>query len=422
MRCKSCGHKFKKNNKICPNCENIFKEDNNYFKKNKFIPIILIFLLIGFISFGYFYINKPEVVFNFILKEAYKYANSDFDKYEQIKENVNLKFNIDTKEHNEVNDLVKDFDINSSINMDFINNKMLFEMGIDYKDKSLLKMDMYLEDKVAYLDFNDLFNKIIKVTEEDVKKEDKSNSLNLNISEEDIKKIFNSEFNALKESLKYADYKREKIKIDDNSINKSTIIINNENISNIINEYTNYLLNSNDYIKVYSKIENISEEEVIKEINKLKEDDTLKEEIYISIYTKILSNDFIKFEIKSKEITYISFEKISDKEYKMEINDNEGLNSISMIKDNGNNEYTVVSTSLYEENLVTCTMNITFEYNEKIQMPITKKVISSNEITEEDINYIAEKIIEKESIKEIFKTFESFLPEDVNNNLGGIIL
>ena len=147
----------------------------------------------------------------------------------------------------------------------------------------------------------------------------------------------------------------------------------------------------------------------MKELNDSRDIDELKNDIYISLYTKMLTNEFIKLDVDLKEMVFISFEKVNEKEYKMDITDKDGVKTTTTITDNGNEEYTIVSTTINEGVLLTLTLDVSFEFNEKIQMPVTKKVIETSEITEDDIIFRPELVLEHDSEKNYLVAFGGML-------------
>jgi len=409
MHCKYCGYKLKKKDKTCPNCEYIFgDEGNNYSKKgSKFVPILLIVLLFGVIIGGYYYVNRPEVVFNLLLNEVYESASNEIKNYNQVKTKVDFNINVDMgEEYKDITNLINDFKISSSVNMDLENNSFVLGLSADYKNKSLLGLEMYYENNKAYIDLKDLFNKLIEV---DVEMEE---TTELDITESDINIIVETIFNAVKDAIHVAEYSTSKEELDGVNVNKNKLIINNQNKDEIVSVFIDYLLDSNEFIESLSKIGGITNEEVINTLTEMKNVEKLEQDIYFSVYTKKITNDFIKFEIGTKEKVVISYTKVNDKEYKMEMNDIEGTNVVTTMIDNGNNTSTIISEATNDDVRVKLTLNMSYVFNEKIQTPLTKEKVSIDELTEEDTNYIMEKIMEKESINEIVETITSLMPED----------
>lgn len=410
MHCKYCGCVLKKGDKVCPNCNHVIEnKDINFTKKNhNGILIIIILLLLGVIIGGYFYVSRPEVMFNTLLNKIYKSANNEIKNYEQVKANIDMSFNVDAgEEYKDVIDIINNFKIKSSFNIDSKNEMFVLGLGADYNNKSIIDADMYYENNMAYIDLKDLFSKLIKF---DINIEEDE----INITESDISIIVNNIFNAFKESIKKADY----ISSKDADVNKNTLVINNNNKNDIINTFVEYLLNSNDFIDVISKIGVITKEEVIEGLKELKDTEDLEEEIHVSIYTKMFTNEFVKLEVGTKEEVIITFTMPKNNVYKIESFDYEGSKFVITITQENDNKLSVVYNIESTDIKMLMNMNITYTYNEKVQIPLTKESVFIDELTEEDTNSIMENLMQNEGIIEIMEVVESLFPEDgeLNND------
>ena len=327
MHCKYCGYGLKKGDKACPNCNHVIENsDINYTKNNSnVILFVIILLLLGVIIGGYFYVTKPDVMFNTLINKIYKSANKEIKNYEQTKADIDMSFNI--------------------------------YAGDEYKD---------------------------------------------------ILDIVNNIFRAFKKGIKKADYVSSK----DNDVNKNTMIINNNNKDDIISSFVDNLLNSNDFINVISKVGNVTKEEVIKGLNELKETEELEEEIRISIYTKMLTNDFVKLEVGTKEEVVFTFTRPKNNVYKIESFDYEGSKFMMTITQDNDNKFNIVYNIELNDIKFVMNMNISYTYNEKIQIPLTKESVFIDELTEEDTNSIMENLMQNEGILEIVEVVQSLMPEE----------
>lgn len=420
MNCKYCGVFLLENDSVCPNCGNkVVREENNIEIDKSFIEpnskkshngflIFLIILLLGVIGGGYYYVTRPDVVFNLFINKVYN-ANKLSTNYEQTKVNFDLNIDIDANdEYKEITDLIKNIKLNSSMNYDLKNKKFVVGLGADYKNKPLAEANLYFDKNTVYFDLKDLFDKLIKLDVEI--KEDE-----INITEEDINIIVNNIFSALKAAIKKATYNSTL----DNNINKYTLIINNENQKDIVNTFIDYLFNSNEFIDTVVKISGKSMEEVIEMLNKTKDEVTdLEEEIHISVYTKMLTNDFIKLEIGTKEEVIITFTKTNDKTYKLETSTKENTKAIVTIT-NDNNKTSIIYDISTESVKAKVIMNVSYVYNEEINVSSTKESILAEELTEEDTSLILENLMKNEGITEIIEKASSMFPqndleEDIN--------
>ena len=404
MHCKYCGYELKRGDSECPNCKHILEmSEVSYTKKsNNLVFIILIVLLLGIIGGGYYYVSRPQVIFNLFLNKVYKEVNSEVPNYKQVKTNLDLNVNVEmSDEYKDITDIINNFKISSMFNLDLENKKFAMGLSADYNNKLLASADMYYEKDKAYIDLNNLFNKLIEV---DVDEENEE----INITEEDVKVVISSIFNATKKSVEVAEYSNEKIELNGSNVNKSTLIINENNKTVVLDAFVEYLISDNEFITVISKLSEMSIEDVITQISSLKEEIHFDEEIHFSIYT----NEFLKLEVGTGEEVKILCTKINNKEFKMEMNDIEGTKINATIKDMGNNKINIIYNIQSEEIKLVVTMNISYVFNEKIQMPVTKEVVSMDELTDEDANSIMEKVMENEGIKDIIETITSLMPDD----------
>lgn len=404
MKCNYCGETLSVEDKVCPLCGKVVSSTK---KSHKGVLVLLIILLLGVIGGGYYYITRPDVVFTTLLNKVYKSANEEVEDYKQIKLNLDFNVNVDAgEEYKEITDLINNIKINSSFNFDATTEKFVLGLGADYKNKSLLNANMYYEEEMAYIELKDLFDKLIKVEVEPTEEE-------VEFTEEDINILIEEVYGALKNTLKVGEYTSSKAKVNDIDVNKNTLVINNENKGKLINTFVDYLLNSNDFIDTISKVNEMTKEEVIETLNYIKEEKVdLEEEIHVSIYTKILTNDFVKFEVGTKEEVLLSFVSESETVCIMEMTV-EGTKVVATITDDvKNNKASIVFDMEVEGIKVKLTMNMSYVYNEKIEMPNTQNSVLMEELTEEDTNTIMTKLMENEGIVEIIGVIESMMPEE----------
>lgn len=417
MNCKYCGGVILDTDIVCPNCNSKVIRENQEIVENFYEPIekknhngILVFiiiLLLGVIGGGYYYVTRPDVVFNVFVNNLYEKAYQLSDEYKQTKMNFEFNLDIDAgSEYKDITDLVKDLKFKSSVNTDLENKKVEFGVGIDYKDKDLINALMYFDKNTIYIDLKDIFNKLIKYElEEEIE--------NLNITEEDINIILNNIFYAFKEALKEGSY----LSQTEKDINKYTLVINNESKNMMNNKFVDYLLNSSEYIDTLSRVSENSKEEIIKSLNNAKEEvEDLEEVVYISIYTKMLTNDFVKLEVGTEENIYFTFTKTDEKIYKLETRSIDDTSSVVTIT-NDNNKTTLVYDISNEDIKAKAIFNIVYTYNESINMNLSKESVLINELTEEDANKMLENLMNNEDIKEIVEVVTSLMPQEDEENM-----
>lgn len=399
MFCKYCGYKLKKNDSSCKGCGHAITGDDIIYKKKSFLVCyLLIMLLLGVIGFGYYYVNKPEVIFNTMLKNVYEYTSSNYEKINQVRMNMDLGVDISgNNEYEKITNLINNFKLNTSVNVDLINEDIAFDIDLDYKDDSIAKIDAYLKEKEAYIDLNDIFDKIIKYKF--------SEEVEINYDNKDMSTLLRYQYNAVKEALKVAIYSSEK----QDNVNKSVLIINDSNIKDVMSYYTNYLSNSEEYINLLVKINNSTYEDEIKNISELNDISEINE-IKVVVYSKSLINDFVKIELNVKDYLDIEYD-ISNKIMNMNMYDE--TTAAVEVKNNGKDKYVITSTVNNEDIVVKVTSNMSFVYNEKNQMPSSKEVVNIEDLKDEDEEYIMAKLMDKEVISNLIEEIISiFISSD----------
>ena len=414
MKCKYCGSEILDTDIRCKNCNSLVErevgiEDANSFyestkkKSHNGILIFIIILLLGVIGGGYYYVTRPDVVFNTLVNNLFESANQELNKnYKQAKVDFDFTFDIDAgSEYKDITDLINSLNFKSSINTDLENKKIEFDLGVDYKNNALVDSNIYFDKNTIYIDLKNIFNKLIKY-------EIDENIEEINITEEDVNIILNDVFYALKDALKEGTY----LSKTEKDINKYILVIDNENKNMMYNKFIDYLLNSNEFIDIMSKVSEVNKEDVINVLTESKEElDDIEEEIHISIYTKNLTNDFVKLEVGTKESVYITFNKIDDKTYKLETANIDDISTIVTITTD-NNKTTLVYDINSEEVKAKATFNILYTYNEKINIPVTKESILITDLTEEDTNKMLENLMNNESVKEIIEKVTELMPQE----------
>lgn len=413
MKCKYCNSDLLEESKICPNCKKNNEEVMDDFsdlkeKKSglKYFLIFLILILLGVIGFGYYYTSKPDVVFTTLLNKVYKEALEE-EKFNQLKMTANMNIKIDTnEEYKEYTDIINNINLRMIEHIDLTDSTFRLEIGADYKEKLLANLNAYYKDNTMYFELKDILDKIIKVDAKDGMRED----LKFDDSfVKDTEVVANNIYEALKLSLKKGTYITSDTKINGSNVSKNELIINNENKNAIVNTFIDYLLNSEDFISSISKITNKEKQEIIDLLNESKKIEDLKEEIHISIYTKKLTNEFVKLEISYNK-NNISLLKQEDN-YKIEINNESNTKIVSNITvDEKNNKLTIVTENTFDDIKVIVNMNISITYNEKLDKPNVENAITIEELTEEDTNNIIENLTKNEGISEIIESFSKLMP------------
>ena len=167
---------------------------------------------------------------------------------------------------------------------------------------------------IRYNDLEELYDKYIKMELEEY------DSVFERIDEKNTKIVINSIRKALKDSLKDEYFTKTTDTVNNEKVDKTTLVLNKTNCENIKKDFINALLADEEFLNSASTL---SEQEVSEIKNSLT--DTLEEKldesyepIDISIYTN--NTEFVKFEIidANNNITVVKNEENYDYEVKLE--------------------------------------------------------------------------------------------------------
>lgn len=374
-------------------------------KKDKIVGFIVLALLfvIGFIvGFKIYELSKPYNIYSSLINSALK--SSKFENHENYK--VDFNFNVKA-EDSELDDTTKE--ILNSMNYsgtNFISVKekyMIANYTIKNDSNTLLDMNMYYKNGIAYLGLGELFDKLIEipVDEENSKK---VNDLFLNINSSNIEVILREIKNAFEDAIKDEKIVKEKttLDIDGKSVNvvNNKLVIDKSNEERISKKLSDYLKNSDDFLDNFSKEFGVSKEDIISFL----EDDTYTSEedykVVINLYTNGILNNFVsaKIEFIENDEKIVDFEfnkngiKISDDMLVFTINEEE--------KDKYSINLKYESDGMSVELSGTATMSYT-----QMSTPFVSDAISLEELTEEDFVTFGENLSKNEAFINIIEKY-----------------
>lgn len=374
-------------------------------KKSKVVGFVVLALLfvIGFIvGFKIYELSKPYNIYSSLINSALK--SSKFENHENYK--VDFKFNVKA-EDSELDDTTKE--ILNSMNYsgtNFISVKekyMIANYTIKNDSNTLLDMNMYYKNGIAYLGLGELFDKLIEIPldEENSKK---VNDLFLNINSSNIEVILREIKNAFEDAIKDEKIVKEKttLDIDGKSVNvvNNKLVIDKSNEERISKKLSDYLKNSDDFLDNFSKEFGVSKEDII---SFLEDDTPTSEEDYkmvINLYTNGILNNFVSAKIEfienDEKIVYFEFNKngikISDDMLVFTINEDEKDKYSINLKYESDGMSVVLSG--------TATMSYT-----QMSTPFVSDAISLEELTEEDFVTFGENLSKNEAFINIIEKY-----------------
>lgn len=382
-------------------------EDVNKKKSKKsrvvgFVVLALLFVIGFIVGFKIYELSKPYNIYSSLINSALK--SSKFENHENYK--VDFNFNVKA-EDSELDDTTKE--ILNSMNYsgtNFISVKekyMIANYTIKNDSNTLLDMNMYYKNGIAYLGLGELFDKLIEipVDEENSKK---VNDLFLNINSSNIEVILREIKNAFEDAIKDEKIVKEKttLDIDGKSVNvvNNKLVIDKSNEERISKKLSDYLKNSDDFLDNFSKEFGVSKEDIISFL----EDDTYTSEedykVVINLYTNGILNNFVSAKIEfienDEKIVYFEFNKngikISDDMLVFTINEEE--------KDKYSINLKYESDGMSVELSGTATMSYT-----QMSTPFVSDAISLEELTEEDFVTFGENLSKNEAFINIIEKY-----------------
>ena len=364
------------------------------------ICAILVILLLGLIGFGYYYKNKPEVVFKTALNKAFKLAKNNVQE-DKAQVDFDFKFNLSSNmdELKEVEDLFNNLKFRGSIYEDLSNKVYNLNVKADYRNSEVINLGAYYENEKAYLNLNDLFDKLIYA---DVK----LSELSIDITDEDIKVLLDETHNALMKSLEKCNISKEKVDLDGSKATKNVILINDKNIGEVVNAYINYVKGSDKYVNVLAKVSGLKVEEIKELLNENIEVPELGTTIEIALYTRGLLGNVVKFSVNVAGMELISVTNTAKNTYEMKMGAM-GYEVKVVAKEESKDKMSVVLSTEIEGVKFGYTMNISVNRNAKLEKPDTSKAISYEELTEEDLEKIETNLTKKDGLQDLIELFES---------------
>lgn len=382
--------------------ENLNKKKSKKGKIVGFVVLALLFVIGFIVGFKIYELSKPYNIYSSLINSALK--SSKFENHENYK--VDFNFNVKA-EDSELDDTTKE--ILNSMNYsgtNFISVKekyMIANYTIKNDSNTLLDMNMYYKNGIAYLGLGELFDKLIEIPldEENSKK---VNDLFLNINSSNIEVILREIKNAFEDAIKDEKIVKEKttLDIDGKSVNvvNNKLVIDKSNEERISKKLSDYLKNSDDFLDNFSKEFGVSKEDII---SFLEDDSYTSEEDYkmvINLYTNGILNNFVstKIEFIENDEKIVNFEfnknsiKISDDMLVFTINEDE--------KDKYSINLKYESDGMSVELSGTATMSYT-----QMSTPFVSDAISLEELTEEDFVTFGENLSKNEAFINIIEKY-----------------
>lgn len=365
------------------------------------VVIFVIIALLGLAFFGgkYYLASKNNI--KIFMNDYFSKLEGNIGKNNTISGNfsINIKGDTNSKEGN-IYKILNNLDLSIDYGIDVKEKITNIDVNTNYYSDKLLNINTYIENNNIYLYSNDLYNKYIKV-----KNNNNSDSTKDNITNEDYKVIINSISTATLESLKEEYFTKTWTKLDGKNVNKVELLLDNNRIKAINESIINNLKSNNNFIDSFGKLIDKKTMEVKELLDKELEEVNNNEynDIKISLYTKLTK--FVRLEIINDENKIIV--KSSDKNIDFEVIDNDNTYN-GTIKIDSNNTGTSYNINIKDNNNLEIKINSTIKYNEDVEKKDTTNSILLEDITDKEYQEIINKISDNKAFKKI--------SEDINNS------
>lgn len=459
MKCLKCNSEITENQLNCPGCGTSLEElkNNNLLleedvkaestleevvvlpeetkeeKRNTNNKISLVFLIVIILiilvslGFGFFLLKSPKTVFNGVINKLYKNISSSIKEdvtsvSSQFAFNVNIKGN---SEDQEILDILNNISLSGSANIDYNNKLLLLSIKSDYSNDNMIDANLQYQNGKAYVFLNEVFDKYLVI---DGMEELDEYFDDVKITE-DHKTVITCIKKAVIKSLKSDYFESSKTKIEINGkqkdVTKNSLKLTRDNMVKINKSILEELKNDNQFLDSYSKITN-NEKEILKKqiedkINDITEDNFDEDNGTINLYTEgLFNNNIVKYEIvieSDTENQSVSLIKNDNNNYVLSILDTNNEETIINVKVSKDNDYSVLELSMnYENQSITLSFKFNYQYNKEVKANDVSNNIKIEELTEEQIVDIMNKLSQNNGIQKLMQAFNE-VKNKVDNSL-----
>ena len=433
------------------NAQATYQENANKPKKKGKIIVgiilgIIVIAIIALISVYFLVFSKPENIFSMAID---KITTLDTKTFDTIKVSSEIKPTIEIEDEtaNELAQEINKFSLSVGAQMDYQNQGEIVDLGLKYDDESVVSGKLYYNDGKIYAYLEDIFDKYISVdlNEEDAKQfkelfdlttiQNKKENAKLALSilgDEIIEQInSNGTFEKSKEDMN--------LNGKNTSVTKMTLVLNEKELSTVIANICNNLANNEEFLNCYEE----SPKDALEEMASDMEDNELTNdnEFRISLYTTGLLYNVVGFgiEIDIKDDEDLSMSAMMLKEsnelYTFSYNQGEDyidgklelqIDENSKEKQSGNAKITL---QISDGGTISMDINYSTAYNEPIDEIDINNSIKAEDLSQEDLLGIMEKLMERPIIGDFVSGLmiqsnlnNMFNNATTNNNNNSILL
>ena len=405
-------------------------------RKGLIISLIIIAVIIIALLLVYFLIfAKPEFIFNSAIDKLFAIEE---ETYDSIKVNSKVKVSMEAKDtsiQEQLSELEK-YTFNLNTQLDIKEKDAALGLGVEYDNEEVVNANIYYNNEELYAYLNGLFDKYIQIDmPQEAKDSLKTAFESFDISDEQKEKnkkaieIIRDELkNQIKEE---GTFEKEKVTIDLNDketkVNKSMLVLTEKALLNVLENMCGNLADNDEFIDCFEE----SPKDALSQISdELKNTDTESEyKITISIYTKGLLNKFVGAEVEidipeeDQKVTVTMLQE-DEEVYSFNVETKTASAKVDLIKgtietqietDNKDEQKgkTTLTMEIAEVGTAKIELDYSSEFNKGIDGVDLNNVVNMNDLTEQDMQGIMEKLMERPLIGEII---ESQMNSTTNNN------
>ena len=364
-------------------------------KNHSFMLFIFIFLMIIGLCYYYFVFDSSKTLFSFVANRTLNNLNV-FNNDKCISYNLIINGKSDEVKINKIIDIINDMSFEGNIAID--DNKRILSGDIYYNDKKLINYNFLVDTKDkdnVYVKFDNISNRIIKTSTDNKIMSKYDTDL------EDYDYILNKIVNEINDAIPKAKYTKRIVKDKNEFVKKISLKINNLFVSSITDE----LINDEKFISSYGKVFNKNEEDVVKILNKIKDEYRNRTDT-LDMYLSILKNDFIKLEYNGNGNSLFIIKDNDKYNYEVKIDYTKRYDGYFKIDNTDKKNNLLINFNDLDNKL---SLDIDLSYSLKdidsVKVLDTEKAISYNDMDKEDLKEIINNLNNNDSLKELVKKF-----------------
>lgn len=381
--------------------------------------VVIALILVYFLVFA-----KPQFIFNSAIDRLLKIESKKCDSI-KVKTKIAASIEAEDSELQEQLAEVEKYAIKLGAQMDFEKKQEIVDLGLEYDREAVADARVYYNDGDIYAYFDGLFDKYIKVDMDKEQKETMEAIFDTAASEDqskNSKKAMKIVRDELKVQIKeYGEFDKEKTTIDvgdkEKKVTKTTLTLSQKDLCKVVSKMCSNLAKNDKFLECFEESPKDALKELAEEIKAVDADS--KSNIKISIYTKGLLNDlvavdlqvYVAEEAQTVTLSVVKEDKdlyaynVSVKTVSAKVDAIKGKVEIEKDKDSKDEQSgtTTITVEVAETGKLKLVVDYSIEYNKGIDKIDISSSIDMTELTEQDMQAIMEKLLERPLIGDLIK-------------------